>query len=85
MATIMFRAFLSKGPDLTSIIADGLFCEPDNIALATEFQKIDRSMPIVAETEQIADRRNSCLESRAQFSDGSARRFFVVRRKNLRC
>src|SRR5437764_13604870 len=34
----------------------------------------NRSMPIVAETEQIADRRNSSLNSRAQISDGSARR-----------
>lgn len=44
-------------------------------------QKIGQSIPIVAETEQIADRRNSSLNSRAQNSDGSARRFFVGRRK----
>jgi hypothetical protein len=48
------------------------------------FQKIDQSMPIVAETELIANRRGSRLESRARISDGSARRFFVVRRKDLR-
>jgi hypothetical protein len=44
-------------------------------------KKIDRLIPIVAETEQIVDRRNWYLKSRAQISDGSARRFFVVRRK----
>jgi hypothetical protein len=42
-------------------------------------EKLDRLIPIVAETEQIVDRRNWCLKSRAQISDGSARRFFVVR------
>jgi hypothetical protein len=47
-------------------------------------RKIDRSMPIVAEAERIADRRNSSLKSRARIFDGSARRFFVVRRRNLR-
>jgi hypothetical protein len=46
--------------------------------------KIGRSMSIVAETEQIAYRRNWCLKSRAQFSDRLARRFFVGCRKNLR-
>jgi hypothetical protein len=44
--------------------------------------RIDRSMPIVAETEQITDRRNSYLESRARISDGPGRRFFVMRSKN---
>jgi hypothetical protein len=48
-------------------------------------KEIDRLIPIVAETEQIVDRRNWCLKSRAQVSDGSARRFFAVRRKDLRC
>jgi hypothetical protein len=42
----------------------------------------DWSLSIVAETEQIADRRNSSLKSGARISDGSRRRFFVVRRKN---
>src|SRR5258708_32583432 len=41
-------------------------------------RKIDQSMSIVCETEQIADRRNSPLNSRAQISDGSGIRFFVV-------
>jgi hypothetical protein len=47
-------------------------------------KKIDRLIPIVTETEQIVDRRNWFLKSRARTSDGSARRFFVVRRKSLR-
>jgi hypothetical protein len=47
-------------------------------------EKIDRSMPIVLETEQIADRRNSSLNSRAQISDGSGIRFFGMRGKKLR-
>jgi hypothetical protein len=47
-------------------------------------RKIDRSMPIVAEAIQITDRRNSCLKSRARISDGSPRRFFTMRRRNLR-
>ena len=40
--------------------------------------KIDQSISIVFETEQIADRRNSPLNSRARISDGSGIRFFVV-------
>jgi hypothetical protein len=36
-----------------------------------EFQKIDQSLPIVAEAEPILNRRNSPLNSRAQISDGS--------------
>jgi hypothetical protein len=46
-----------------------------------ELKKIDRSMPIVAETEQVADRRNFCLNSRSKFSDGSGRRFFAAAEK----
>src|SRR5438876_12094396 len=41
-------------------------------------------MPIVAETEQVLSRRNILFKSRAQIFDGSARRFFVGRRKNYR-
>jgi hypothetical protein len=40
-------------------------------------------MPIVSETEQIRNWRNLLLKSRAEISDGSTRRFFVVRRRNL--
>jgi hypothetical protein len=50
-----------------------------------EFEKIDQLMPIVAETEQIADRRNSPLKSRARNFDGSGRRFFGVSGKNFLC
>jgi hypothetical protein len=42
-------------------------------------------MSIVAETMPILNRRNSPLISRAEISDGSGRRFFVGRRKKLRC
>jgi hypothetical protein len=41
-------------------------------------RRIDRLMPVVLEIEQILDRENSCLKSRAQISDGSERRFFLV-------
>jgi hypothetical protein len=39
-------------------------------------------MPILPETEEISNRRNSSLNSRPQIYDGSVRRFFVARRKN---
>lgn len=55
------------------------------VRLAAGRDEIGQSMSVVAETEQIADRRNSPLNSRAQFSDGSLRRFLVARRKQLRC
>jgi hypothetical protein len=49
-----------------------------------ELQKIDRSLAIVLETEQTADRPNLCLKSRAQISDGPGRRSFIAHGKNLR-
>ena len=49
--------------------------------LLDRFQKIDQSMPIVAETEQIANRRNFFLKSIAQISDGSGARCLSVHRK----
>jgi hypothetical protein len=49
------------------------------IAFSMIFKKIDRLMPIVAETEQIADRRNLCLKSRARISDVSRKRRIGVR------
>jgi hypothetical protein len=49
------------------------------------FKKIDRSSAIVAETEQIPNRRNSPLNSRVQISDGSGSRFFVVQGKTFVC
>jgi hypothetical protein len=39
-----------------------------------EILKINRSTPIVAETEQIMNRRNFLLKSRAQIYDGSGNR-----------
>jgi hypothetical protein len=44
-------------------------------------KKIDRSLPIVAETEQILNRQNSPLNSRAEIFDGSGRQFFIVCKK----
>jgi uncharacterized membrane protein YphA (DoxX/SURF4 family) len=44
-------------------------------------REIDRLMSIVSETNQIVDRRNSLLNSKARIADGSARRFFAARRK----
>lgn len=46
-------------------------------------EKIDQSLSIVAETEQITDRRNSLLKSRARIFDGSVSQFFAVWRKDL--
>lgn len=40
--------------------------------------RVDRSMPIVAETEHIADGQNLCWKSRARISDGPLRRLFVA-------
>jgi hypothetical protein len=60
---------------------DGIFQRHVTPAAIDEVKKTDRSIPIVSETEQIGDCRNSPLKSRAQISDGSGGRFFVVRRK----
>jgi len=43
--------------------ADGVFPAMRGSSLINEFRKIERLMPIVAETQQIADRRNSPLKS----------------------
>jgi hypothetical protein len=63
--------------------ADGVFGLTDDTALAADSEKIDRSVSIVAETEQLPNRRNSPLNSTAQMSDGPGKRFFVMRGKNL--
>ncbi len=66
--------------------ADGLFLQPSQQCCSGRWTwKINQSIPIVAEIEQIADRRNLRLKSRARISDGSQRRFFVAHGKNLRC
>jgi hypothetical protein len=51
--------------------------------LSPQFLKIDRSTPIVGETEEISDCRNLPFKSRAEFSDGSRRQFFGVSEKDL--
>jgi hypothetical protein len=62
----------------SSTMRDGLFrAQTDNAVLAADL-KTDRLMPIVAETERIPNRPNSTLDSRAQISDGSGRRFFLL-------
>jgi len=76
----MKSEIMAPAPFTRSIAeADGLFCWCALTACSMRFKKIDRLIPIVVETEQIVDRRNWCLKSRAQISDGLARRFFVVR------
>jgi hypothetical protein len=65
--------------------ADGLFLQPSQQCCCGRWTwKIDQSTPIVAEIEQIADRRNLRLKSRARISDGPGRRFFVGPGENLR-
>jgi hypothetical protein len=51
---------------------------------AAEQAKIDRLLPIVVETEQIPNRLNFPLNSRARISDGSWIRCFEVGRKGFR-
>ncbi len=62
---------------------NGIFPVKRDPCALHEFKMIDRSMPIVAETEQILNRQNSPLNSRVEISDGSERRFFGVCRKNF--
>src|SRR5947199_6727542 len=59
------------------------FVLAQNCARRSTKRKIDRLMSIVAETEQIADRRNFSLKSRARISDGSGARCPSPHRKNL--
>jgi hypothetical protein len=70
------RATLLTATDF--IIAAGLFGRLETPLLRRTPRKIDQPILIVFETEQIADRRNSPLNSRARISDGSGIRFFVV-------
>ena len=42
---------------------DGVFCRGADGGLSLRRSQIGQSIPIVAETEQIADRRNSCLNA----------------------
>jgi hypothetical protein len=50
-------------------------------AFSPESSEIDQLIAIVVETEQISNCQNLPLNSRAQISDGSERRSFVVRKK----
>lgn len=79
---------LSLHSDVANAIvveADGLFCSRADKAVAAEdAEKIDQSMPIVAGTDPILNRRNFLLNSRAQISDGSGGRFVVVCKNDLR-
>jgi hypothetical protein len=63
--------------------ADGLFASKPIAPLSPRLLKIDRSMPIVAETEQIPNRRQSPLNSRAQISDGLGARCLSVDGNNF--
>ena len=67
----------------SAVEADGLLQPSRQRYRGRRPRKIDQLMPIVAEIEQISSRRNSRLKSRAQISDGSGRRFFLVRRKKF--
>src|ERR1700730_9812565 len=49
------------------------------LRLGTRRQRNNRSILIVAETKRISNRRNYNLNSRAQISDVSGRRFFIGR------
>jgi hypothetical protein len=70
------RATRLTATDFT--IADGLSGRLETPLLRRTPRKIDQPISIVFETEQIADRRNSPLNSSARISDGSGIRFFVV-------
>jgi hypothetical protein len=75
----------AKTANASSVVADGLFLTNPITLLLPQILKIDQSMSIVAETDQILVRGNFRLKLRARISDGSPRRFFVMRGKNLRC
>jgi hypothetical protein len=69
---------------LLKVVASGLtgFLLPSQqLCCRPATSKIDQSMPIVAETEQVANRRNSHLKSRVRISDGSRSRFFALGKK----
>jgi hypothetical protein len=60
---------------------DGIFSAKRDACALNEFKKIDRSIPIVSETEKILNRRILPLKSKAQISDGSGARCSSVRKK----
>jgi hypothetical protein len=79
----------SVGGSVTVVVrgqtADGLSFAKPTWLFSSEIAKIDRLVPIVAETEQILNRRIFSLKSRAQISDGSGRRCFIMRIKICTC
>lgn len=64
------RRACGSGVSIWAAIADGLFDERARSLLRKISARIDRSMLIVVESEQIADRRNSPLNSTARIFDG---------------
>jgi hypothetical protein len=48
--------------EITATDDDGIFCDDPIASLSAETSKIGRSTPIVAETVQIPNRRNSPFE-----------------------
>jgi hypothetical protein len=64
-----------------SIMADGffwLFWPGHELSPLQLILKVGQSLSIVTETEQIADRPNLLLKSRARISDGLLRRSFAA-------
>jgi hypothetical protein len=62
---------------------DGLFVPAQHAVRDRQREKIGRLSAIVVEASEHLNRGNSPSNSRAQISDGSGRRFFMVCRKNL--
>jgi hypothetical protein len=52
------------------MVVEGLFSSKQTMPFSLKTSKIDQSVPIVVETEQISDRQNSPLKSRAEVFDG---------------
>jgi hypothetical protein len=74
---------MSGTSELVVVEADGIFPVGGCPLQFDRYQrKSTNKMPIVAEPDEIADRRNSPLKSRAR--GGSAGRYFILPRKVLR-
>ena len=63
---------------------DGLFSAKPTTPFSLEISEIVRLIPIVVETEQILNRGNSLLKSRAQVSNGSSSLSDLTRRGIVR-
>ena len=76
--------FLYRLPlELAIAGVDGIFFGDACSRVLGKIQKIDRSVLIVAETEEISNRRNSALKSIAKISDGLRSRYFAVCQKDF--